>query len=167
MTLYELRMEYKVLLEMAEDPETDAEIIADTLECIDGELEDKADNCAVVITEMLSDADKIDTEIKRLQERKKALQKNVDTIKSQLMQTMVLSGKRKIQTTNHTFTVRKNGGKLPIILNEGVTAENLPEELCKVKLTPDMDKIREELEHYGDGYCYAHFGERGESLVIK
>lgn len=167
MTLYELGMEYKILLEMAEDPETDAEIIADTMECINGELEDKADSCAVVISEMLSDAEKVDNEIKRLQERKKALVRNADTIKGRLMNTIILSGKRKIQTATHTFTVRKNGGKLPVILNEGVTAETLPEELCKIKLTPDMDKIREELEHYGDEYCYAHYGERGESLVIK
>ena len=45
-TLYELTTQLQALLEMAEDPEIDAQVIADTMEGIEGELEVKADGYA-------------------------------------------------------------------------------------------------------------------------
>ena len=45
-TLYELTDEYRQLLEMMEDDTVDPEILKDTLEAVDGEIEVKADGCA-------------------------------------------------------------------------------------------------------------------------
>lgn len=45
-TLYELTEEYRQLLEMMEDDTVDPEVLQDTLEGVDGEIEAKADNCA-------------------------------------------------------------------------------------------------------------------------
>lgn len=45
-TLYELTEEYRQLLEMMEDDSVDPEVLQDTLEGVDGEIEAKADNCA-------------------------------------------------------------------------------------------------------------------------
>lgn len=42
-TLYELTDEYKQLLDMLEDDTVDPELLKDTLEAVDGEIEVKAD----------------------------------------------------------------------------------------------------------------------------
>ena len=46
-SLYELTDQYNDILNMLYDGETDQQIIFDTLESIDGEIEDKADNRCV------------------------------------------------------------------------------------------------------------------------
>ena len=51
-TLYELTDEYKQLLDMLEDETVDPEILKDTLEAVDGEIEVKADGCAKLIKEL-------------------------------------------------------------------------------------------------------------------
>jgi hypothetical protein len=43
MTLYELTAEYMQLLEIAEDPDTDVQVLLDTMEGVSGEIEEKAD----------------------------------------------------------------------------------------------------------------------------
>lgn len=55
-TLYELTADFQNLLMLAEDPDTDPQAFADTLEGIEGELEDKADNYARVIRNLEADA---------------------------------------------------------------------------------------------------------------
>lgn len=45
-TIYELTEDYLRLLELAEDPDTDPEAFADTLEGLDGEIEIKAEGYA-------------------------------------------------------------------------------------------------------------------------
>ena len=52
MTLYELTNDYAELLLMAEDPDTDPQAFADTLEGIEGAIEDKADGYAKVIRQI-------------------------------------------------------------------------------------------------------------------
>ena len=42
MTMYELKGEYLLLQELADDPDTDAEVFRDTLEGLLGEIEEKA-----------------------------------------------------------------------------------------------------------------------------
>ena len=51
-TLYQLTEAYQELLSMALDPDTDPEALADTMEAIEGEFEDKADGYAKVMKEM-------------------------------------------------------------------------------------------------------------------
>ena len=67
MTLYELTGQYLELLDMAED--ADPEVFADTLEGIDGEIEDKADNYAKVIRTLEGDVQSVKSEIDRLTEK--------------------------------------------------------------------------------------------------
>ena len=69
-TLYELTSEYLQLLEMAEDPDVDLQTIADTMEAIGGEIEDKADGYARVMKQIEANAAGIKAEIGRLTARK-------------------------------------------------------------------------------------------------
>ena len=46
-SIYELTGEYLELMDMLEDEEVDEQTIIDTLEALDGEIENKADNYSI------------------------------------------------------------------------------------------------------------------------
>lgn len=164
--LFELTEEYVQLLEMAEDPDIDPEVLADTMEGLTGEIEDKADGYAYVIDSINADVDTIDKEIKRLQARKKTLAANVDSIKASLYNAMLAIGKRKLKTAKHSFTIAKNGGKTPLVLDPVNDIDKIPIEFVKFEWDVDRDAVREYLES-GNELDFARLGERGESLRIK
>lgn len=164
--LFELTEEYMQLLEMAEDPDIDPEVLADTMEGLTGEIEDKADGYAYVIDSINADVDTIDKEIKRLQARKKTLTANADSIKKSLYNAMLAIGKRKLKTAKHNFTIAKNGGKIPVVYAPDMKVEQIPLEFVKVVQEVDKDAVREYLES-GNELDFARLGERGESLRIK
>ena len=70
---------------------------------------------------------------------------------------MVQTGKRKIKTDLFSFTVAKNGGALPVIVD--VDTEDLPDECVVITEKPDLKALA--------ALKFAHFGERGETLRIK
>lgn len=76
MTLYELTDDYLRLIELAES-EDDPVAIMDTMDAIEGEIEDKADSYCAVIATLENDVSVVDAEIKRLQARKKTISNNV------------------------------------------------------------------------------------------
>lgn len=164
-TLYELKGEYLALLEMAEDPDTDAEALADTLESLNYDIEEKADAYVAVIGELDNDVAKIDAEIKRLTARKKAVSGNANRIKQNLQDTMTAIGKKKIKTALHTISVVKNGGKPPVDV-DSVDIEELPDCFVKIEKSIDKTMIREYLES-GRELAYARFGEPGYHLTIR
>lgn len=165
MNAYELATAFKQLQEMLEDPEVDSQAITDTMEAIEGEFEWKADGYAKVIRNMQGSLLAVDAEIERLQNKKNLLNTSIKRLKDTLQETMIMTGKIKFKTDLFSFSIQKNGGKLPVILDVKDTSE-LPDELVRIKEEPDMDAIRKLIEK--DGACkYAHLGERGESLRIK
>ena len=166
MNLFELTTEYVQLLELAEDPDVDPEVLSDTMEGLTGEIEDKADSYAYVITEIKGDIDKIDAEIKRLQSRKKTLSNSVESIKNHLYTSMVAMDMRKIKTAKHSFSIAKNGGKTPVLYAPDMDVDKLPFEFIKVEKEVDKDAVRKYLES-GNELDFARLGEHGESLRIK
>ena len=63
--LYELTGEFLELMDMIDDPEVDQEMLQDTLEGIDYEIELKADGYAKIIRNLESDVEGIKNEVKR------------------------------------------------------------------------------------------------------
>lgn len=165
-TLYELKGEYLALLEMAEDPDTDAEALADTLEGLDYDIEEKADAYVAVIGELNNDVAKIDAEIKRLTARKKVISGNADRIKQNLQDTMTAIGKKKIKTALHTISVVKNGGKAPLVLQEDIDIDSLPDIFVKTEESIDKDAVRKYIESVGV-LSFAYIGEPGYHLTIR
>jgi len=165
MNLYELTADYLALQELMEDPEVDAQVIADTLEAIEGDLESKADNYAKVIRNMEGSIIAIEHEQDKLAAKKAILKGNVKRLKDNLQTSMIATGKRKFKTDLFSFNIQKNGGKAPVILDVKDTSE-LPDDLVRIKEEADLDAIRTLIEK--EGSCqFAHLGERGESLRIK
>ena len=132
-TLYELTGQYLELLEIAEE-EGDATVVIDTLEAIEGEIEDKADGYAKVLKELTGKINMLDDEINRLQAMKKVMKNNMDRIKNSLEKSMVVTGKKKFKTALFSFGIQKNPAAVSV-LNESA----VPEQFWKPQ-DPVLDK---------------------------
>ena len=62
MKLYELTDQYDEVINLLYDGETDEQTILDTLESIEGEIEDKADNYARIIKNLSAEAEMVKAE---------------------------------------------------------------------------------------------------------
>lgn len=164
MNLYELTEAFLTLQSMLEDPDADVQMINDTMESLNYDIEDKADGYAKVIRNMEGSVTAIKAEQERLQAKRKQLEDGIKRLKTNLQESMIALDKRKFKTDLFSFSIQKNGGKAPVILDVKDTSE-LPDELVRIKEEADLDAIRTLLDK---GDCrYAHYGERGESLRIK
>lgn len=97
----------------------DEEILRDTLDSINEAIEYKAENLAKIVKEVEGKAELIDSEIKRLQERKTSLLNNAKSIKHYLQEEMEKTGKTKIKGELFNIGIQNN----PISVN--VINENL------------------------------------------
>lgn len=73
---------------------------------------------------------------------------------------------KKVETARYTISTAKQGGKLPLIIDEEYPAVDLPEHYQKVSIEPDTQAIRAALEE-GATLPFARLGTRAESLRIK
>ena len=168
LTLYELTDEFLQLQDLLEHGEADEQIYQDTLESLEFDLEEKADNYAKIIRNFESQIETLKAEERRLKDRRQICEKAIKRLKDNLQAAMLQTGKRKIKTDLFSFTVAKNGGALPVIVD--VDTEDLPDECVVITEKPDLKALAtlltdpENKEHYKK---FAHFGERGETLRIK
>ena len=161
MTLYELSSEYMKLLAMMEDPEVDDDVLADTLEGIDGELEVKADGYARVMRQMDADAKAIKAEEERLYARRKSLENRSAWLKQRLQDVMELTGKTKFKTELFSFGIQKNPPKVVITDESRIGHDYLIPQPPKV----DAKAIKDALND-GFHFDWAHL-EQSESLRIR
>lgn len=162
-TIYELTDDFLRLLEMAEDPETDPQAFADTLEGLEYEIEVKAENYAKVIKQLDSDAAGIDAEIKRLQAKKSAIANSQDRMKKTLEGAMIATGKVKFKTDLFSFNIQKNP---PIVELDEEHLELIPiEYLIPQDPKPDKKRMLAELKE-GKELGFARL-KQTESLRIR
>lgn len=125
MNLFEISNEYLAILQLAEDPDVDPEVLADTMEGIEADFEDKADAYAYIIASLKGDAGTIDAELKRLKARKDSVEANADRLKKSLEEAMKATGKVKFKTALHSFGIQKNPQSVYIIEGEKIPDEYL------------------------------------------
>lgn len=163
-TIYELTNEFRYLYELAEDPETDQELLEGTLEALEGELEYKADGYAKVMKQLEADAAALKAEEKRLTTRRTACENNVKRMKQALQYAMETAGKPKFKTDLFSFGIQKN--PVAVVIDEQYI-ENIPEEyLIPQEPKIDKTKMKEDLKAGKDlkGICHL---EQTESLRIR
>ena len=160
MTLYEMNQSWQEVFELLLDPDVPEEAVYDSIEGIEAGMEEKADSYAKILKSMEGDTAQIDAEIKRLQERKQAINRRHDWMKQSLFDMMKATGRTKFKTALFSFGIQRNGGKNPIDLTGTVPAQWLKPG------DPDLGKIREYLENGGQ-LPFAVIGEPGESLRIR
>ncbi len=161
MTLYELTADFQRLYELADDPDIEEDVWIDTMEGIDGAIEDKADGYACVIKSIMAEAKAIKEEEARLKQRRAVMEHRVDEMKAALQQAMQETGKTKFKTLRFSFGIQKNPAA--VVITGDVPEEFLIPQEPKV----DVAGIKEMLKASADGTCeYAHL-EQGESLRIR
>ena len=160
--LYELTADLLTLQEMLEE-NVDEQVLIDTLEGVQGEYELKLEAYCKVIKNLEADMEALKNEAKRLTDKRKVLENNVDRLKKAMFDSMKLTGTEKVKGALFTVAIQRNGGKLPVIVD--VDVAELPDECVKVVESPDLEAISKMIDA---GNCkFAHYGERGESLRIK
>ena len=164
MTLYDLTAEYQALLQMAEDPDTDPEVLTDTMEALEGEIEDKADGYAIVMKELEASEQKIKNEVDRLNARRLSISNNIRCMKLRLQTSMIETGKTKFKTDLFSFGIQKNP---PAVVIDEQYIENIPEKyLVQQDPVIDKKKIKEDLKAGVDLEGIAHLAQT-ESLRIR
>lgn len=166
--LYELTTDLLALQEMLESPLDDEQVLLDTLEGVQGEYELKLEAYCKVIKNLEADMDALKAEAKRLTDKRKVLENNVDRLKKAMFDSMKATGNNKVKGQLFTVAIQKNGGVVPINYdkdNKNIT-DNLPDQLVNIVETPNLDAIRELLEagKVVEGFT---LGQRGESLRIR
>ena len=162
MTLYELTGQWQQLLEWAEGGEVDEQTLTDTLESLEGEIEDKADGYAKVLQQLKADSEAIKAEVDRLTERKRTIESRILRLKESLMTAMQTTGKTKIQTQLFRFSIVKNPAA--VVLDAGIGA--IPDEYI-TQPAPQINKaaIKDALKN-GATFSFAHL-EQSEGIRIK
>lgn len=95
-------------IEMVERGEMEEDVIWDTLDSIHGEIEEKADHIVQIIRNKQTFAASLEEEIKRLQSRKKAVDKGVDKLSDYLCETLSIAGIDKLETPHARFSFRSS-----------------------------------------------------------
>ena len=163
-TIYELTGEYlnyQMMLESADWE--DADLILEEMEKLNDELDRKADGYARIIRNMEANINAYRTEERRMADRRKTAENIVSRMKADLQNAMTVTGKKTIDTGLFRLAVTKNGGALPVIIDD---EEWIPAEMWNVTRVPNKQKIADYINETGD-ISFAHFGERSESLRIK
>lgn len=143
MKLYELAGQFIGLSRLMEDGEMDEQALQDTLDGLTGELEQKAEGLLGYVANIGSDVDSIDTEIKRLQARKKVMTNRQESLRNYLKINMVSAGIQKISCPLFTITLRK---PIDVVqLDPGITS-GLPDEYKTIKITANRVAIKSALK---------------------
>lgn len=148
-TLYELTGDWLRLMELADDPETDDQIFADTLEGLEGEIEDKADAYAAVIRNLEVTVGGLEGQIaaikkeaERVKAHKESIENRIAKMKETLCTAMLTVNKPKFKTQKFSFWVKKTPAAV-VIDNQA----EMPFDLFRVpEPEPDKTKIKKVLE---------------------
>lgn len=139
-TLYELKGQWRELLDKLSDMDLDAQTVSDTLEASDVQmaLEEKVQGYEMVARTFEAPIAAIDAEIKRLQAMKKASQNRADVLRKRVHDAMVELQIEKIKCP--LFEVRRQ--KNPVAV-EVYNTELIPFEFWK---TPEPEINKAELK---------------------
>lgn len=164
MKLYELTEQYDEVINLLYDGETDEQTILDTLESIEGEIEDKADNYAKIIKTMLAEAEAIKAEEERIHRRRMTIENRAKWLKDTLQANLEFIGKTKFKTVLFSFSVVSNGGVQPLAISENLG--DIPNKyLIQQDPVVDKDAVRKLLEE--KEVEWAHFEPSGRHLNIR
>lgn len=113
--LYQLVAQHRELQAIAEESEIDPQVLLDTLEGLQGDIEAKSRSVAMVVKNLESFADQVDEAAKQMQTRAKRIRERAEGIRTYLKTNMQACGIMKIQCAEFTIALRKNPARADII----------------------------------------------------
>ena len=134
----------------------------------DRALNEKVDGYAGLIKELEARAAARKAEADRIKELAKLDENRAKWLKERLLYAFDEMAITRVETPRFRVSTAKNGGKIPVVLDETATVATLPEAFVrtKVKREPDLDAMREAIEGGAD-IPGVRLGERGRGIRIK
>lgn len=126
--------------------EIDENIWRDTLESLDGEIEDKLDAMEYVMEGYENDLAVLEKEEERLKEvvkNKKATENRIKSLKGFMAYFLDQAGKKRLATDNHIYSIRNL--KASVETNDDLPDEYIVEH-TKVERKPDKNRLYKELK---------------------
>lgn len=114
MKLYELTQNYMNLQALLEDETISQDLIEAAMKEVGEDIEEKAQNYAVIMKNLEAEADALDKEEKRLAARKSSLKNRNKILKDNLENSMKAIGKTKFKTNLFSFNIGKNPSSVNI-----------------------------------------------------
>ncbi|EAB1534302.1 siphovirus Gp157 family protein [Salmonella enterica] len=130
--LYEIANEYAKLM----DSDLEPEMIADTIEGMEGEFNDKIEQLLAIIKNESGYAERLKEEAKSLNERAAVIQNKIDSIMAYIASSLEMVGKKKIRAGIHQVTIRK-----PTETVEIIDSSAIPPEYVEFETTIKADKL--------------------------
>lgn len=161
--LYEIVGELQDFINTNEGLE-DEQAYKDTLEALQGELDDKVSQWARCIKNLDAEKTAVKEEADRLAAKAKSIDNQISHMKSTLMMFLKAAGRDKAGDAVIKASIAKNGGKAPIIMN--ISEDDIPKEYQECIYRANKEAIRNALES-GTELEWAYLGERGEHINIK
>lgn len=161
--LHEITDKHMELAKLADTDEDMAQAVADTMESIEGEFEDKALSLISVVSNMENDVSAISAEIERLTKRKKTITNRQEYMREYLRVNMEAAGINKISCP--LFTITLANGRDIVQIND---ADKIPSDYLDIKtsMTPMKKEIYAALKN-GDKVEGASLCKSNTSLRIK
>lgn len=104
--------------EVIDDPveyrRTMTDTLLDTLDAVDGEMEDKLASCAAFVKQLAAEADALDAEIKSLRYRSAAKKREIDSFKTYIMGCMENADVKKVDQPIAKLTIRQNAESVEV-----------------------------------------------------
>jgi hypothetical protein len=162
--LYELTSQYEELVRTAADcaDPADAQMFADTIEGLQGEIAEKVENCAAVVKTLDAEADAIREEEKRLAARRQSLGTASDRLKLYMLDSLKVAQLPKIKGKLFAVSIQLTPPSVVLDIDDPA---KLPPALQRIRVEPDKSQIGEMLK-MGAQLAYAHL-EQKETLRIR
>ena len=138
MNLYELNQNFNNLIEVLENTEDEnlKELIKNSMDQLALETNEKIENIIKYIKNLEATATALETEVKRLNDRKVKTLKKVDHLKNYLKDFTNTLDNKKYNTGIFNISIRKNAASV-IVDNEFL----VPDEFCKTEVIRKVDKV--------------------------
>ena len=149
MALYELTGQYLTVQQMLENEEIAPQAVTDTLEGLEGEIDEVADGLACTVKNMLAEAEDIKQEADALKARADRKKKRAADLVKFIQGQMALVGKRKIETPRNLLVIKKTPAAVKVHDETAFWAwANLGNDDFIRQAAPEMDKkaVREALK---------------------
>lgn len=160
-TLFDIVGEFQQLYEMATTEEEQSEqVFLDTLDSLCGELNTKSAGYVAVINRLEAEQSRAEEIAKAYNAVAKSRKNHIKQMKDALLYAMDNLDLTEMPAGDLTIKIKKNGGVQPLVITGDV-----PENMNKVIIEPDNNKIREFLKD--NEVDWAHLEPRGRHIEIK
>ena len=118
MSLYHMAENYRAALVELSDPELPEEVVADTLEALEGELMQKGQAVAAFALNLAAEVEAVKAVEKRISDRRKALEKREQKLRDYLRENMEKAGITEIKAIDGSFTAKLAKGRPSVVIDD-------------------------------------------------